>query len=1724
MSAIFISHATVDNDAIEGLKERLAAQNHHSFFLDFDPDQGFQTGHSWERTLYRKMRACRAVIVWCTENYIKSYWCFAELALARMEGKHIFAILADPLGPETSLPSILADKQYIDLRQGEELGFERLWNGLRKLDILGASDEWDPKEPPYLGLNRYEEKHAPVFFGREDEIRAGLEMIHRGAPNLMMVLGASGSGKSSLTCAGILPRLRRESDHYLMVDPFRPRLDPFGELADALGRAFRRFAPEEAGRTGDPSRILQALRSWKTTRSAPISNDARSSEKAADERVHRLITELEELTNDPPTPRERFQFLDWTLDDLRRVVESSRGLPETVESETPLIDLARQLLRFSGRREARVILVIDQFEELLGHSEEPDHPANDFLELLRATLDAEDSPLLVLGTMRSDFLGAFQQTQALRGLDFESLSLGSMPVEGMRKVIEEPARLGALELEKGLSDRLIADTETPDALPLLSFTLWVMWRDYRQDGRLSIREYEELGGLDGAVSREADLLLRAAENERQAEALRRAFVRMARLSDQGSYARQPVSWDADELKPVHGILDRFVDRRLLVKTVDKGETQIEVAHEALFRSWAPLVGWLDANRADLLLKQQVERDAAAWDEEGRQNERLWIGGRLQQAGELAQRQQLPDVEREFVNAGLGRAKRKRNAWILGVTTALAILSALSGFALLQSREANLQRNEAESQRQIATDQRNEAQRLAGDACLLLADSNRNRSEAMFYAARALGFEGLGKPEDEVPEDFPRLLQLPEAIEESGQALRFVYSDSALLPFVWSSPPAQHFSSGSVWVSWSPDGRKVAACSDSQKVVRVFDVETGDLVSELEGHEFWLSGVAWSPDGRILASGSDDRTIKLWDVDRGVELDSFEGHRFPIKDLAWSPDGKYIAACDQIYTSQDSDSPDIVHVWEVEQGERVMALTGHSNWINCVAWSPDGHSLASGSRDGSAIVWNIEKSGSEFVTLDPEQERIRCLAWSPDGKRLALGSDSNEIEIWDPAEGELAGTFDGHSAGVLSLAWSPDGKTLASGSYDRSVKIWDAETGGVTTSFVGGVRSLDWSPGGESLASGDLWTAQIRIWDLDTSKPRGSLNSVFLDVAWNSAGEVVASASAEGTITLFDVRSEREMRLSGHTGQVNSIAWARDDSFLVSGSSDGSVRIWNPETGEAISSFELGEEVSSIALSPNGGRLALSFGHSVEVRELESESEPLVFEGHDDLINDLAWSHSGAQIASASDDGTVRIWNAESGEEIAALSAAAEAWMQCVAWSPDDAELASGTDGHTLTIWDAREWTETLSYGGLMGEFRDLAWHPNGYELAIADGEGIGIWNVQNPEEEKRFLGHTAGVNAVIWGLDGRVLASASDDGTFKIWLFDRDESVATVGNFGDRALRVALSPDGKRVAAGGYDDAVVKAWDVATGEQIGEFQISEESGKFVWSPDGTTLAVPDGSSLQFRNLESGETTTKPISNLVREVVWRPDGELFAVALEYGVVEWWKPGADQPEAVLAVSANPIGAMEWSPDGKIFAVASFDSVFLLDADSQQLLDTFSVTTSPYSEGFWCVAWSPDGRSLAAGDHEGGFRVWDVKSREERFYIRQLDRLGAVHNLRWSPGGDWLATASLSGVVDLWSPVDGGHLGSLLGKATCWNLDLDSDGRIATVDELGDVRIFEPRTDGVDLYGYVREGWCRFARSSGEILWESRATNLYRSPESGFRNTPPWSALGRIIGKDN
>ena len=291
---------------------------------------------------------------------------------------------------------------------------------------------------------------------------------------------------------------------------------------------------------------------------------------------------------------------------------------------------------------------------------------------------------------------------------------------------------------------------------------------------------------------------------------------------------------------------------------------------------------------------------------------------------------------------------------------------------------------------------------------------------------------------------------------------------------------------------------------------------------LQGHKSTVWGVAFSPDGKRLASGSEDWTIRLWDVATGAALQALKGHKGCVRGVAFSPDGKRLASSSLDYT---------VRLWDAATGAALQTLQDSTNYVYSVAFSPDGKRLVSGSHDYTVKLWDAV-TGAALRTIQGHTTWVWGAAFSPDGKRLVSSSGDKTVRLWDAATGAALQTLQGHTGYVYGVAFSPDGKRLASGSSDKTVRLWDAATGVALQTLQG--------------HTSDVWA-----------------------VAFLPDGKLLVSGSGDNTVRLWDAATGAALQTLQHTECVRGVAFSPDGKRLASGSSDKTVRLWSAATGAAL---------------------------------------------------------------------------------------------------------------------------------------------------------------------------------------------------------------------------------------------------------------------------------------------------------------------------------------------------------------------------------------------------------------------------------------------------------------------------------------------------------------------------------------------------------------------------
>ena len=967
---------------------------------------------------------------------------------------------------------------------------------------------------------------------------------------------------------------------------------------------------------------------------------------------------------------------------LRCLAAVKSGQPTTVR-------FADDLRAVEGRPNAPVLVIIDQAEELITLSGQAER--DDFLALLVSALEA-DPRLWIIMIMRSEFLTAFLGTEQAQ-LFRELVVVSALGHAALVEVIEQPAQRAGLTFDPpSLPQRMATDAGGGDALPLLAYALQELCLTAGRHGVLTADAYQRIGGVTGVLTRQADKVaaeLGGAEGPVLSTLL--AFVTIGENEPTRRRVQRSVLTDAQ-----WRIAQAFIAARLLTSDGD-GETVIlEVAHEALFRCWAPFRQAIEACADQLRWRADLERWAKDWDNSGRQDAYLLRDERLK----AAQRWVSSDGE---VMAGLplvaeflACSNRADHASMerLSETIARQALAAVDhdpGYALLLAL-------------------------VAFKECVPTSLAVQALTTALVASQARVVLHGH---DDEV-----------SGVAWSPDGTRLATASHDRTARVWDANTGSELAvlrghNGKVrGVAWSPDSQQLATTSDD-RTGRVWDANTGHELAVLRGHDKEVRGVAWSPDSRLLATASKDCTARIWDADTGNQLTFLHGHDDEVLEVAWSPTNRRLAT-----TSNDR----IARIWDANTGHELAVLRGHGKDVRGVAWSPDSRRLATTSYDRTARIWDAD-TGNELTVLYGHDDDVWGVAWSPDGRRLATTSLDRTVRIWDAEAGGELMTLRGHNGPVRDVAWSPDGQRLATASFDRTAQIWDTRGDNEVATLYGHrswVQTVAWSPDNRRLAtaSGD---ETARIWEADSGTEvvvlSGHDNRVR-GVSWSPNGKRLVTASGDRTARIWDTDAGSELAvLRGHDDWLQDVAWSPNERHVATASSDQTARIWDTDTGSELAVLRHEGTVWAVAWSPGAQQLATGSGDRItRIWDADSGNKLADLIGHDDWVWCVAWSPDARRLATGSRDRTVRIWDTVSGSELALLRGHGDG-VRGLAWSPDGRRLVTGSLDRTVRIWDTESAAEIIVVGAHTEEVYGVSWSPDGKRIASASRDRTcRIWN------------------------------------------------------------------------------------------------------------------------------------------------------------------------------------------------------------------------------------------------------------------------------------------------------------------------------------------------------------------------------------------------------------
>lgn len=1260
------------------------------------------------------------------------------------------AALDKELGVE---PAPETQSQYDELMRGDRVALVNLsarQYGVKRTLALPAAPP-APGEPPFKGLQCFDVSDAALFFGREELVSKLVGELNT-KRFLAVVVGASGSGKSSVVRAGIIPALKSNEGQW-RVYILTPTAHPLEALALELTRDSESVTAT-ATLLDDLNKDPRALHLWLRRQSR--------NEPELSGRVLLAIDQFEELFTLCRDEVEREMFIDALL---------TASAPYSSPNGGGIADPS-----------SNVTLILTIRADFYAHLAQ-------YPELREAVAKQQE----YIGPMTSQELRRAIEEPAKRGA----------------------ADGAAWEFEPGLVDLMLRDVgDEPGALPLLSHALLETWK--RRSGHvMTLKGYADAGGVRGAIAHTAETTYQQLSPEEQ-DIARNVFLRLTELGDATEDTRRRASFaelvpQGDAGLATRDVLTQLADARLITT----GRDTAEVAHEALIREWPRLREWLNQDREGLRLHRQLTEAAQEWELLERDSGALYRGARLAQGLEWAtlHGNELNAHERAFLEASQAqqkheerekeaqqqreldsakriaesaqtlaaeqqaraeesnRANRRLRRRALFLVGAFVLAMLLAGLALVFSNQARTnaavaQANaaQAESERRIAT-----ARELAASA---VSNLTIDPERSVLLALQAI------QKTDAV--DHTILPEAVDSLRRAFQALRIELTLRGHTDTVWSAV-------------FSPDGTRIATASADGKV-KIWDATAGKELLSIDAANGTVWYAAFSPNGKLLATAGSDKLAHIWDATTGKELQTLASHKDEVYHIEFSPDSSRVATV----------SPDgTAKLWDVSTGKVLLTLNqGEGARPYWVTFSPDGSRIAvANTADDSvgwASIWDAG-TGKELVTLPRQAGYVNSVAFSPDGAHIVTTSEDQTARIWDSTTGKELLTLYSQTASIANAAYSPDGKNIATAKGDRHIIIWDAFTGQELLSVPahnGDILTVAYSPDGTRLVTASR-DQTAKVWSVGPSREyRTFINgpaiasAVGAKLAYSPDGNRLAVAYSDPIAKIWNMTTGKlQSSLTGHTDGVSFVAYNSDGSRLATAARDGTAKVWDAVSGKELLTVSLPTDFGTgVAFSPDGTRLGTtSLDPVAQVWDAETGRLLLNLTGHGDALSGITFSPDGSRIATSSWDSTAIIWDAVTGKQIFSLVGHKDVVRQVI-FSPDGTRLATAGLEGIAKVWDAVSGKELFTLSGHTGSVFDVAYSRDGKYLATASGDKTAkIWDAVTGEELQTLYAED-GLTGIAFSPDGAQLATASRDGTNRIYLLKLEDLMTLAKQRVTRAL------------------------------------------------------------------------------------------------------------------------------------------------------------------------------------------------------------------------------------------------------------------------------------------------------------------------------------------------
>ncbi len=577
-----------------------------------------------------------------------------------------------------------------------------------------------------------------------------------------------------------------------------------------------------------------------------------------------------------------------------------------------------------------------------------------------------------------------------------------------------------------------------------------------------------------------------------------------------------------------------------------------------------------------------------------------------------------------------------------------------------------------------------------------------------------------------------------------------------------------------------------------------------------------------------------------------------------------------------------------------------------------------------------------------------------------------------------------------------------------------------------------------------------WFYQRRLLNSDLRTLTGHENAVS-SVAVSPQGRRLVSAADDGTIKLWDMDTgEALSTLRVSSKGVFSVAFSPNGRRFASAGSDRMVTVWDAGTGDVLRTISgHTAAVHSVKFSPDSERLAsASADRTIKIWEAETGALQLTLSGHTNLVACVTFRADGKRLASTGEDGSIRQWDADTGAEIMSIKGHDIA-VSYVAYSPDGSVLASAGHDGKIKLWNAETGDPQRTLLGHVDHVLCVEFSPDGREIASAGNDRtIRLWDAAAGTELRKLVGHAGYVSAISFAPDSRRLASASGDRTIKLWDCKAAGENRSLHGHANYVTAVTFSPDGRRIASSSKDQTI-RLWDVETCELMRTLHESADIiASVAFSPDGRRLAAGNGDgSIKLWDAETGGELKKLAGHafVVHGLAFSPDGKLLASASGDSLVKLWDVTSGDQLHTCRGHDSFVWSVAFSPDGRRLASASLDGAVILwdvatGAEQRRI--------ASHANGVWSATFSPDSRRIASAGYDGTIKLWDADSGAAIHTL--LGHTDRVLNATFSPDGRRVASASNDGTIKLWDADTGDELRTLqAAKQGVWSVTFSSDG---------------------------------------------------------------------------